>query len=296
MSSPSETKPCDSKAKEAEYQALWQCCDRTSRKAVYFAATNQERKRAVLNEACQELMDRRREQGKTLCGTKIQTMVDLHLQRELNNRLLAEARLGHIPSPSPNLMAYQGNPSQFMANSVPIHAASSSFTVFPAPQQQQPPQQSPLIFNSSPYDENNALGQEPMPQQASIATLINTLRSYDARISELHARVLQLESKKGVEQEHDRARTMAYGPQLMFYHASEYPANCKRGPEQEHDRARATTYGPLPMLYHGSEYPVEGIEGLNDGGSIAYTQQRPLTPSSQTNGKDRDDNLRSIGI
>lgn len=231
-------------------------------------------------------------------------MVDLHLHRELNNRLLAEARLSQQPSPSPNLIAYQGNSGPFIVNSVPMHAASNSFTVFPPQQQQQPPpQQSPPILNFSPYGENNALGHEPMRQQPTIATLINTLGVNNARICELDAKVRQLdavvsrlESKKGLEQEHDRARTMAYGPQPMFYHPSEYPADCKRGPEQEHDRAGATTYGPLPMLYRGSEYPVEGIEGLNGGAGIAYAQQRPLTPSSQTNGKDGDDSHRGIGL
>ncbi|KIL86075.1 hypothetical protein FAVG1_10469 [Fusarium avenaceum] len=293
MSSPSEVKPCDLRAaKEAEYQALWQCCDRTCHKAVFFTATNQERKRAILNEACRELMDRRREKKRTPCGTNIQAMVDLHLQRDFNNRILEEARLSHQPSPSPNLMAYQGISGPFMANTVPMHAASNSYTVFP-PQQ---PQQFPPGFSPSLHGESNALGQELVRQQDTITMLINTLGTYDARIRELDARVSQVESKKGAEQEHDRARAMPYGPQPLFYHPSEYPVDCKRGPEQEHDRTRATTYGPLPMLYRGSEYPIEGIEGLNGGAGIAYAQQRPLTPSSQTNGKDGDDSHRGIGL
>jgi hypothetical protein len=181
-------------------------------------------------------------------------------------------------------MPYHSNPNQIMANSVPMH--TDSCIVLP---QQQHPQQSPPEFDFTLHGENNALGQELVNQQATIVKLINTLRTYDARILELDTRVSQLESKKGVEQEHDRARTMTYGPQPMFYHTSEYPIECKKGPEQEYDRARTTTYGPQPMFCHGSEYPVEGIEGLN-GDDVGYAQQRPLTPSSQTNGNDGDDN------
>jgi hypothetical protein len=204
-------------------------------------------------------------------------MVDLHLQRELNNRILAEARLSHLPSPSPNTMPYHSNLNQVMANSVPMHAASNQYTVLP---QEQHPQQSAPEFDFTLHSENNALGQELMYQQATIRKLINTLRTYDARIRELETRVLQPESKKGFEQEHNRARTMTYGPQPMFYHTSEYPIECKKGPEQEHDRRKTTIYGPQPMFCHGSEYPVEGIEGLNGDSDIAYAQQRPLTPSS----------------
>ncbi|KAM0438264.1 hypothetical protein ACHAQK_006999 [Fusarium lateritium] len=259
MASPSETKPYDHRAKDAEYQALWQCCDRTCRKAIYVSASDQESKRAVLHEACEELMNRRREQGKVQCGTSVNAMVDLHLQREINNRILVEARLGHLPSSSPNPVAY-GNPNPFMANSVP-------------------PQQPSSELDFTPHGESNALIEELKHQQAFNQKLVNTLRTHDARIRGLEAKVLQLQ--------HDLARTATYRPQPMYYHSAEYP---------EQDRARTVGHGPQPMFNHGSEYPAEGIEGLNGSRDAAYTQQRPLTPSSHTNGNDGYDVHRGIGL
>ncbi|KAM0244808.1 hypothetical protein ACHAP5_005931 [Fusarium lateritium] len=259
MASPSEPKPYDHRAKDAEYQALWQCCDRTCRKAIYVSAPDQESKRAVLHEVCEELMNRRREQGKVQCGTSVNSMVDLHLQRELNNRLLTEARLGRLPSSSPNPMAY-GNPNPFMGNSVPSQQYSSE-------------------FDFTPYGENNALSQELKHQQGLIQKLINTLRAHDARIRELEAKISQ--------QQHDLARIATYGPQPMYYHSAEYPGQ---------DRARTVGHGPQPIIYHGSEYPAEGIEGLNGSHDAVHTQQRPLTPNSHTDGNDGDDGHRGIGL
>ncbi|KAJ3509508.1 hypothetical protein NM208_g15659 [Fusarium decemcellulare] len=59
--SPNDTKRPDSQAREAEYQALWQVCDR----AFPQGAT---------------LMEKRRKIGKAMCDTNIGAMVERHLQ------------------------------------------------------------------------------------------------------------------------------------------------------------------------------------------------------------------------
>jgi hypothetical protein len=46
------------KSREAEYQALWQVCDRTARKNEYKYADYTTR-RAILEDACHALMNRR---------------------------------------------------------------------------------------------------------------------------------------------------------------------------------------------------------------------------------------------
>lgn len=58
MSSSPEIKGFSSKAKEAEYQALWQVCDRATRKGDYIYADN-EAKRNILYNACAARLEKR---------------------------------------------------------------------------------------------------------------------------------------------------------------------------------------------------------------------------------------------
>ncbi|KAF4991549.1 hypothetical protein FGRMN_7752 [Fusarium graminum] len=266
MSSPEESKPCDQKAKEAEYQALWQCCDRASRKVPYLGVSDPETKRMVLDEACRDILEKRRELGKPMCGTSVEAMVDLHLQRELNARLLAGARLG-LPSPSPNPipMPYRANSNQFMASPVSMHANPNPYGAIP--QQAQQPQLAHPQFDFMPHGADPGIRQELDSQRANIRRLINTLRAYDNRISQLDTmvhqlkgRVAQLERKRDIEQGHDRTRTVRYAPQ--------------------------------PLFYGDSDYPIEGIEGSDE---VASSRSRPLTPGSQTPfGRDEDEKCGAV--
>jgi hypothetical protein len=58
MSSSPEVKGFNSKAKEAEYQALWQTCDRALRKGDYIYA-DRETKRNMLYAACRIRLEKR---------------------------------------------------------------------------------------------------------------------------------------------------------------------------------------------------------------------------------------------
>lgn len=58
MSLSPEPKAFDSKAKEAEYQALWQVCDRATRKGDYIHASN-ENKRIILHNVCRARVEKR---------------------------------------------------------------------------------------------------------------------------------------------------------------------------------------------------------------------------------------------
>ncbi|KAM0340752.1 hypothetical protein ACHAPU_010343 [Fusarium lateritium] len=245
MTSPEGSRTCDQKARDAEYQALWQCCDRTSRKVPYLGVSDPETKRMVLDEACRELLGKRQEQGKSMCGISVSSMVDLHLQREINARLLAGARLG-LPSPSPNPMPmpYHANSNQFMASPVSMRSNPSPYGAIP---QQQQPQLAHPQFDFTSHGANPGIRQELDSHGDNIRKLINTLRAYDDRISQLSRRVSQLERKKDIEQDHDRTRTVRYAPQPPFCDASDYP-----------------------------------IEGIEDSSEVAYPRSRPLTPGSQT--------------
>ncbi|KAH6884095.1 hypothetical protein B0T10DRAFT_608933 [Thelonectria olida] len=69
------------RAREAEYQAMWQACDRATRKDQY-RASGVAMRMLILRDALGNLMERRRQQGKQMCGTDIDAMIERHLQRE----------------------------------------------------------------------------------------------------------------------------------------------------------------------------------------------------------------------
>ncbi|KAI5455952.1 hypothetical protein BGZ63DRAFT_429304 [Mariannaea sp. PMI_226] len=74
-------KVANTRARDAEYQAMWQACDRTTRKSQYQASSVSVRQ-LMLHEALTNLIDRRRRLGKQMCGTSIDLMVERHLRRE----------------------------------------------------------------------------------------------------------------------------------------------------------------------------------------------------------------------
>ncbi|KAM0424991.1 hypothetical protein ACHAPT_009792 [Fusarium lateritium] len=112
----------EQKAREAEYQALWQVCDRTSRKSEYKYGDYTTR-RAILEEACHALMNRRRNIGKQLCNTSIPEMVERHLKREAHSRIIHEARVtGQLrDSPAPTAPLVMNDPHHMAALSSGPH-------------------------------------------------------------------------------------------------------------------------------------------------------------------------------
>ncbi|KAF4962015.1 hypothetical protein FSARC_9892 [Fusarium sarcochroum] len=269
MSASPDLKPCDAKIREAEYQALWQVCDRSSRKADYIYADPQTKSR-LLGDACRSLMEKRRRQGKVTGGIDIPSMVDLHIKREANARLLAEARLGRLPSPAPNPMPFLGNPAPYNANPAPFNANPAPYANHnpygAMPQQHQrvspvaPPVMTPPELDVYPVALRNeilSLRQDLTAQRQESEMIINTLNALTAKVSGLEK---QLRAVTGLEMQ-------------------------VRGTLQDHERTRAAAY-PQPM-FPGANYPEEGIEGRN-GGPVSM-QPRLMTPRSQTQGRDEVD-------
>ncbi|KAJ4253294.1 hypothetical protein NW762_010449 [Fusarium torreyae] len=276
MSASPDLKPCDQKTREAEYQALWQVCDRSSRKADYIYA-DQQTKTRLLSNACHSLIEKRRRQGKVMGGIDIASMVDLHIKREINARLLAEARLGRLPSPAPNPVPflanpaqYNANPASFNANPVP-YANHNAYGAMP----QQPQRVSPAAptvmaapeLDGHPVSLRNEIiniRQDLAAQRQESEMIINTLNALTAKVSSLEK---QLRAVTGVEAQ---VRAM-----------------------QDHERVRAAAY-PQPMFPMMMNYPEEGIEGRNGGPVLMHP--RPMTPRSQTQGRDEVDRERFFDL
>ncbi|KAH7136694.1 hypothetical protein B0J13DRAFT_79900 [Dactylonectria estremocensis] len=74
-------KPGNVRAREAEYQSLWQACERTSRKQEYLSAGMPIRL-ALLRNSLTSLLEKRRNDGKQMCGIDVDQMIERHLKRE----------------------------------------------------------------------------------------------------------------------------------------------------------------------------------------------------------------------
>ncbi|KAF7536457.1 hypothetical protein G7Z17_g13046 [Cylindrodendrum hubeiense] len=88
-------KQAEIRAREAEYQALWQACERAARKDEYQHSTVPVRQ-VMLREALTMLLDRRagdrRRQGKQMCNISVELMIERHLKREAQPRSPFHAR------------------------------------------------------------------------------------------------------------------------------------------------------------------------------------------------------------
>ncbi|KAF5657720.1 hypothetical protein FCIRC_13158 [Fusarium circinatum] len=258
MASPYHESKADKAAREAEYQALWQVCDRATRKHEYVYA-DERLKRSFLEDACDALMLKRQKVGKVPCGTDIDAMVTLHLQREVTGRLLATARMTG-PAPAPNPMSYMNNgpafnapqnvypanPGPFNGNQGPYSGNAGPFSVHPIPQPQ-------ARVSSPDFDFSIPNSDEDLREDMN--KVINTLREYAKRIATLERRVDKL----------TRERDMYKAGTIDMMNTD----------------MRKSASVP-PGMFH---YPVEGIEGLS---AVAYPHQGPLTPRSQAQGMDEE--------
>ncbi|KAK2929369.1 hypothetical protein FoTM2_009708 [Fusarium oxysporum f. sp. vasinfectum] len=235
-SSSPEAKP-DRAAREAEYQALWQVCDRATRKHEYIYADDR-LKRSLLEDACDSIMLKRQKVGKAPCGTDISAMVSLHLQREVTGRLLATVRMG-VPTPSPNPMPYMSSGPAFNAPQ-DAHRSTQS--------------RSPKLA-SPPPDFDFSIPNSTEELREDMDKVINTLREYARRIAALENKLDKF------TQERDMWKAGTIGMTNA-------------------DMSKAASVPP--GMFH---CPIEGIEGLS---AVAYSHPRPLTPRSQTQGRDEE--------
>ncbi|KAH7009994.1 hypothetical protein EDB80DRAFT_839037 [Ilyonectria destructans] len=74
-------KRAEVRAREAEYQAMWQACERAARKDEYQQSSVPVRL-VILREALTMLMEKRRRTGKQMCNTNLELMIERHLRRE----------------------------------------------------------------------------------------------------------------------------------------------------------------------------------------------------------------------
>ncbi|KAH7185224.1 uncharacterized protein B0J16DRAFT_372051 [Fusarium flagelliforme] len=176
MSSSPESKAFDSKAKEAEYQALWQVCDRATRKGDYIYASK-ETKRIILHNVCGARVEKRRSQGKAMCGTSIAAMVDLHLQRETNARLRAGLDMPQGPS-----FVANPNGAPFFAGHQGMNAAPH----MPVPQHHHQPH---VSIGPPGLDHVIRDMKAQLDSQANfIDELVDALRDHHGRIARLERR------------------------------------------------------------------------------------------------------------
>ncbi|KAF4490508.1 hypothetical protein FAGAP_10711 [Fusarium agapanthi] len=253
----------DRAAREAEYQALWQVCDRATRKPEYIYG-DERLKRSFLEDVCDALMHKRQKVGKVPCGTDIDAMVTLHLQREVTGRLLATARMA-APAPAPDPMPYMNNgptfnapqnvypanPSPFNGNPGPYNGNPGPFNVAQAPLHPLPQPRARV----SPPDFDFSIPNSDEELRQDMNKVINTLREYAKRIATLERRL----DKVTHERDMYKAGTIDMMNADMRKSASVPPG-----------------------MFH---YPVEGIEGLS---AVAYPHHTPLTPTSQMQGMDEE--------
>ncbi|RGP78598.1 hypothetical protein FLONG3_3280 [Fusarium longipes] len=229
MSSSPDVKGFDSKAKEAEYQALWQTCDRAMRKGDFIYA-DKETKRNILHTACRARLERRRAQGKTMCGTSITSMVDLHIQREITSSHLHGGRRVPNPAsnPAPNPAPFLAQPQNYDVNSLPVNPASNPYLAFP---------------------QHQHLPQVPMaPPGLDMRTQNNIIRDLQANLNTQ----ISLEARMQAE---------------------------------EQARAAAAFVQPALPIHHVAQYPLQGL----NGGGFDISLPIPMTPGSQTQCGDEDD-------
>jgi hypothetical protein len=194
-----------------------------------------------------------------MCGTSIVSMVDLHLQREVNSRLFHEARMvqaqNPAPNPAPNPVPFLAEPQHYNINPVPFNPAQNPYLA--VPQHQHLPQvpMAPAGFDMPIYNEDpvaRALQAQLNTQSNYIERLVNTLRDYHGRIVLLEARVQ----------------------------------------EEEQARRTAAFVQPAHPIHHAVQYPMEGL----NGGGFDFPVPRPMTPGSQTQDGDEDDQERGVPL
>ncbi|KPM34493.1 hypothetical protein AK830_g12084 [Neonectria ditissima] len=110
------SKRAEIRARDAEYQALWQGCQRTARRQEYTEATVPVRV-VMLREALTSLMERRRLSRKLMCNTNIEVMIERHLGREAVSRIPID-----LTTPYPTLMGGRG----YANNSAPPAMSSGA--------------------------------------------------------------------------------------------------------------------------------------------------------------------------
>ncbi|RGP65378.1 hypothetical protein FSPOR_7308 [Fusarium sporotrichioides] len=257
MSSSPETKDFGSKAKEAEYQALWQTCDRTTRKVDYIYA-GEETKREILHTACRARLEKRRTQGKTMCATNLASMVDLHIQREAARLRYHAPRamqaLDPVPNPGPNLFPFPAQPQHYNANPVASNPVQNPYSG--VPQRQQMPQvpMAPPGFDMPMHSENHVV--------RSVHDRLNTLEEYTQRLvntlRDYHGRVVALE------------------------------ARIQQGSQERRAAASAQHAHPIHDVM---QYPMEGLNG-----GVFNCAMRPATPASQTLDGDGDEDVQEVGV
>ncbi|RSL90893.1 hypothetical protein CEP52_014417 [Fusarium oligoseptatum] len=304
------------KIREAEYQALWQVCDRTARKNEYKYADYATR-RAILEEACHALMGRRRDAGKIICNTSIPEMVDRHLKREAHSRIIHEARVtGQLPdSPGPVARTIRS-------------ATPQGGLADPQSMADQPMGRIALPFgsNSQPYAANIdpnpltlrneivALRQELVRQNDDNHTIMAHLRSLGARLSVVESELIELRGIRGqvhgglsfnemdvhLRQTDTRPRSVAMGENGL-HHVSEHEqrgattttAQMNEGdihfrPSSNYTYESDARHRAPGLFSHGTYpgpmYSDEGIDGPSF--SSRSRERRPVTPRSQTHGRD----------
>ncbi|RBA17718.1 hypothetical protein FPRO05_11433 [Fusarium proliferatum] len=273
----------DKAAREAEYQALWQVCDRATRKPEYIYG-DERLKRSFLEDTCDALMLKRQKLGKVPCGTDISAMVTLHLQREVAGRLLAGARMA-APAPAPNPMPYTGNGPAFnqpqnvyAANPDPFNGNPGPYNGNPAPYNIA---QAPLPIpqpraRASPPDFDFAIPDTNEDLRHDMDKVINTLRQYAQRIATLENQAATIKSQVAARE--SQVATLEKTVAKITHERDMYKAGTVGMMNADMKKSASVSPGMFT-------YPVEGIEGLS---AAAYPHPRPLTPRSQTQGGDED--------
>ncbi|KAH7237379.1 hypothetical protein FSOLCH5_004814 [Fusarium solani] len=299
------------KSREAEYQALWQVCDRTARKNEYKYADYTTR-RAILEDACHALMNRRRDGGKVLCNTSIPEMVERHLKREAHSRIIHEARVtGQLPD-SPVQVARtvrSATPQGTMADPQPM----GSRIALPFGNSQ------PYAANIDPNpltlrNEIVALRQEVARQHEEQQAIVSTLRGLAARLTAVENELAELRGGQGHGRlsfnemdVHLRQTDLASHPRSVLmgenglHHVSDHEQRGAAATQMTEgdihfrpnytyeSEARYRAPGLFPHgTYSGPLYPDEGVEGPGFGLGFGSRprERRPVTPRSQTHGQE----------
>ncbi|KAF4449213.1 hypothetical protein F53441_7471 [Fusarium austroafricanum] len=257
---PSPESGISPKAREAEYQALWQVCDRASRGPEYEFASDS-MKHEILDHACREILAKRVKEKRTMCGTDINKLIKSQMKRKANSQILAAHRLGQTPiiegRPLYNAIPQACDaPAQFNANPVAYVANPQVYQPIPQPQIQAQPQphvQPVAVPIAAPthrykFRSDSRIHKPPPHHDEDIQTLINTLKSHDHRIAALENHIKEV--------------------------------------TYERDMLRAAPMYAQPLY----NQPMNGIEGL-DGAieSKAHSQKIPSPPRSQTQNMGEDD-------
>ncbi|KAH7126180.1 hypothetical protein EDB81DRAFT_204347 [Dactylonectria macrodidyma] len=128
-------KPGNVRAREAEYQSLWQACERTSRKDEYLVADMPIRL-ALLRNSLTKLLEKRRNDGKQMCNIDVDQMIERHLKREAQQRRFKSKRKNRV----------RGHSEEYNDNEA---LSPMALAPAPVPQAQGPP---PVIkYDQTPH-------------------------------------------------------------------------------------------------------------------------------------------------